>query len=84
MPVLTMKITPTRWCIHEAGEPVFAEMNTHVEIDDEAAGPFLVIQQHRDDAEKGQVKIDIAEWPHIGRAVEMAIKASKELEDKKP
>ena len=77
-----MKITPTRWCIHGTGEPVFAEMNTHVEIDDEAAGPFLVIQQHRDDSEKGQVKIDVKEWPFVVKAVQMAITASKDLEDK--
>ena len=79
-----MKITPTRWCVHEEGEPVFAEHNTHVEIDDEAAGPFIVIQQHRDDAEKGQVRINAEEWPSIVRAVEMAIEASKDLEDTKP
>ena len=61
---------------------MFAEHNTHVEIDDEAAGPFIVIQQHRDDAEKGQVRINAEEWPSIVKAVKMAIKASKELEDK--
>ena len=79
-----MKITPTRWCVHEEGEPVFAEHNTHVGIDDEGAGPFVVIQHYWDDLEKGKVKIDIAEWPLIIKAVEMAIEASRDLEDKKP
>ena len=35
----------TRYTIAPEGEPIFSELATHVEIDDEAAGEFVVIKQ---------------------------------------
>ena len=54
--------------VKPANEPIFSELCTEVMIDDEAAGPFIVIQQiARSD---GKIYIDPAEWPMIKRAVE--------------
>jgi hypothetical protein len=44
-------------------------MATHVEIEDEAAGEFVVVSQHRDSQIKG-VSIEPNEWPAIRAAIE--------------
>lgn len=59
----------TRLTVLPAGEPIFSEMATHVEIEDEAAGEFVVVSQHRDSQIKG-VSIEPNEWPAIRAAIE--------------
>lgn len=51
------------------GEPIFSELATYISIEDEAAGPFVIIKQHNDLAEKGEIRIDVDEWPCISKAV---------------
>jgi hypothetical protein len=63
-------VRPTRITIAPAGEPLFSEQATHVELDDEAAGEFVVIRQTSESSKAGSVAIDFAEWPLIVQAVE--------------
>lgn len=61
----------TRLTVLPQGEPIFSEMATHIEIEDEAAGEFITISQCRDDTDKEQeICIDPEEWPAIKAAVE--------------
>ena len=54
------------------GEPIYSEMATEVYIDDDAGGPYVVIEQHgRTDV--GKVCIDQEEWPLIKDAVEQML-----------
>ena len=53
--------------IHPTGEnPVYGEMTITVSLDDEAAGPFLVLKQ-----ESGEVRICFDEWAEVQAAVQM-------------
>ena len=44
--------------------PIFGEGTTHVEIDDEAAGGFIVLTQFPDEGEQ-KIRLDIAELEKI-------------------
>lgn len=62
----TVKTTPTRYAIHYEDEsPIFGESTIHVSIDDEAAGPYLVIESTNPDGTDGKVTIDFAQWPSV-------------------
>lgn len=55
--------------VKPTGEPIYSEMATIVRIDDEAAGPYVVVEQHgRDDI--GKIAVTHDEWPHIRDAIE--------------
>ena len=65
----------TKLTITPKGEPIFAEMATNVYIEDEAAGEFVIIEQHSEGY--GKVAIDLNEWPTIRKAVEKMIALSR-------
>lgn len=65
----------TKLTITPKGEPIFAEMATNVYIEDEAAGEFVIIEQHAEGY--GKVAIDLNEWPTIRKAVEKMIALSR-------
>jgi hypothetical protein len=44
--------------VHPEGEPLFDESATHVAIDDEGGGHYLIITQFPDDPEPGQIRLD--------------------------
>ena len=63
------KKTILQVCIHlEESNPIFGEGNTYVSVDDEAGGPFIVIEQHDDCVESGKVKFDYAEFVAVAEA----------------
>ena len=64
----------TRVTILPIGEPIFSEMATHVEIDDEAGGEYVRIRQQSDQQNDQAICIDGEEWPHIVEAVETMLK----------
>ena len=51
--------------------PVFGEGVTYVKVDDEAGGPFVVIEQHDDDVEKGKIRIDYDEFLVVAETAKM-------------
>lgn len=58
--------------IHREGNnPFFGEGNTYVSIDDEAGGPFVVIEQHEDVMKEGVVRLDYQEFLQVAKAAEM-------------
>jgi hypothetical protein len=63
----------TQRIIMPEGTDIFDEGITRVEIDDEAAGEFIVIKQDYDDKEN-KIKIDFDEWPFVKKAVDKLIK----------
>tara|TARA_R110000868_G_scaffold338023_1_gene598819 strand:+ start:817 stop:1065 length:249 start_codon:yes stop_codon:yes gene_type:complete len=44
--------------VHPKGEPLFDESATHVAIDDEGGGHYLIVTQFPDDPEPGQIRLD--------------------------
>jgi len=71
---LKYKVTTTAYAVHQEGEsPVYAETTTHVLLDDDGDGPFIVLQQTDDNAEAGKVKFDVEELPLIVEAAKKLI-----------
>lgn len=62
----------TRITILPEGEPIFSEMATHIEVEDEAAGEFLVISQDggNSDRKPNSISITPEEWPTIRAGIE--------------
>ena len=68
----TYKTTILKAVVHrETENPIFGEGNTYVSVDDEAGGPFLVIEQHDDNTENGKVRIDYEEFLAVAEAAKM-------------
>lgn len=53
--------------------PIFDPSATEIEIVDEAAGEFLVVQQTHESA-TGKIQIDPAEWSSLRAAIDRMIK----------
>jgi len=65
-------MTPLTISVHPEGHnPVFSETATRVSIDDLGGGPFLAIEQSRDDTDNGKVIIDFDEFDAIIDAVKL-------------
>jgi hypothetical protein len=65
----------TKLTITPKGEPIFAEAATDVYLEDEAAGEFVVVEQHMEGY--GKVAIDPNEWPTIKVAIEEMLAKSR-------
>ena len=65
----TYRMTPLAISIHPEGDnPIYGERATHVRLDDETGGAFVVITQIDDNAKPGEVRIDPEELPLILQA----------------
>lgn len=62
----------TRMTILPEGDPIFSEIPTHIEVEDEAAGEFLVIRQCNETTrpDSNSVSITPEEWPMVKAAVD--------------
>ena len=60
------------------GEPIFSEMATIIRLDDEGAGPFVVIEQSGR-SDMGKIAIDEDEWPAIRDAISRMLKVADNL-----
>ena len=77
---MTYETRITRLTVIPKGEPIFSETATHIQIEDEAAGEFISIEQTHDD-HTGKIVFNPDEWPAIRDAVEGLLddcRASKE------
>ena len=57
-------------CIIPTGKEIYDELATIIEINDEAAGEFVIVTQPN---EKDEIRIDAEEWPVIRDAVDYMI-----------
>ena len=72
---LTYKKTILTISVHPEGDnPVFSETATRVSIDDLGGGPFLAIEQSRDDTDNGKIVVDFEEFDAI-------VEAAQQLKD---
>lgn len=55
---------------------LFAETTTHVRLEDEAAGEFVVVEQTGCDL--GKIHIDPGEWPVLRQAIDRMIDECQE------
>lgn len=69
------RLLTTQVTVVPDGEFTYSEKATHVCLDDEGAGAFLVIKQYR-----GAIAIDPDEWPSIRDAVEKVLAVCLDLQ----
>ena len=68
----TYKTTILRVAVHREEEnPIFGEGNTYVSVDDEAGGPFLVIEQENELSTPGAMRLDYEEFLAVAEAAKM-------------
>lgn len=80
---LNYEITPLKYAVGMKGEnPVFGEGVTRVEVDDEAAGPFIVLSQCSDEYGEQKIRVNLDELKVVlGVAVRLINRYPKELRD---
>jgi len=70
------KITPIGMAVHLPEEsPIFGEQTLKVRIEDDAAGPYLVLRQCGGEIEPGEVRLDLEELEAVLRAARRLIRA---------
>jgi hypothetical protein len=74
-----LKTHPQALLVRPIGEGITSEMCTEVKLDDEGAGPFVVVEQ-TGAPEIGKVTINPEEWPAIRAAVDHMIALCAEIE----
>ncbi len=62
-----------------AGEPIYSEQATTVSIDDEAVGPFVVVEQSGNSEKVDRISIDPTEWPALKAAIETLMAVCHEI-----
>ena len=68
--------TPLCYAVHCQGtSPVFDDSTTHVLVDDDAAGPFIVLRQFGTESKVGEVRLDIEDLEAIVLVARRLIKA---------
>lgn len=68
----------TRLVVLPEGESLYVEAATTVEIDDEAAGEFVIVRQ--DGRTDSSIAIDPDEWPELRAAIDRLVGDCKESE----
>lgn len=66
-------VRATRLTLSGKSDAIFEEGVIHVEINDEAAGEFVVIRQNAEGNSVNSIAIDPRQWPHLKAAVEFLI-----------
>ena len=70
-----MKLRTTRVSLMPDDAAIFEESVTHVYIDDEAAGEFVVVSQHdHSKVVENKVAINPSEWPLLRKAIDQVVK----------
>lgn len=59
------------------GEAIFSDHATHITIDDEAGGEFVIVSQSTAHSE-AELRINPEEWPALRKAIDRMIKECKE------
>lgn len=67
--------------VHPPGDsPVYGEAATHVLLDDEAAGPFILLRQAHDGIKPGEVRLDPEELDAVYDAAKRLIKGERDAD----
>lgn len=74
-----MKARVTQITIVPEGEPLFHEYGHTVKIEDEAAGEFVVIDDHCEGY--GQIAIEPQNWPALRAAINRMVKECRDEEE---
>ena len=68
----------TRIAVGPADEPLFSEMVTTVEIEDEAGGEFVEVSQHGAPG-IGKIQINPEDWPALRAAINRLVRECRDV-----
>lgn len=71
---------PARIIVKPVGDAIFENTATVIELDDEAAGPFVRVSQDGAEHEGKCIAIDGPEWPLIRGAIQQLMNVAQELD----
>lgn len=69
-----------RIIVMPVGDAIFENTATVIELDDEAAGPFVRVSQDGSEHEGKCIAIDGPEWPLIRDAIQQLMNVAQELD----
>ena len=75
-----MKTHPIAWMIRPDGASMFDEHAIEIRLEDQAAGPFVIVKLQHDDVKPGEISIEPGEWPTLRAAIDAAVKAANKIE----
>lgn len=83
---MTYRVTPIAVAVHVDGEsPIFGEQTIGVWIDDEAAGPYIVLKQlGTDDPKLGEIGLDLEQLVIITNVAKKLITAQPKEKEREP
>lgn len=58
---------------NKAVNPIYGEFNVVVRVEDEGAGPFLVLEQNTDDRANQSIRLDYDEFLAVAQAAKMLL-----------
>jgi hypothetical protein len=71
-----IQVTPIAMSVHRKGmNPIFGEGVTHVIVEDEASGPFLILRQLGAKTSPGEIRIDLDELETVTRVARELVEA---------
>lgn len=74
----TYTTTPVALSVHPSDEsPVYSERATHVRLEDDGAGPFILLKQCHPEMQPGEVRLDLQE-------LEVVLAAAQQLLPENP
>ena len=73
---MTQEIRTLAIVVVDEGKEIFDESATHIKIEDEAAGEFLIISQPGSERQDGlnAIAIDPSQWPMLRDAIDRMVK----------
>ena len=81
-----LKVLPVKYSIirknHEGeySNPIYGEETISIEIEDEAAGGFVVVQSNEENLKEGQIRFDLDELKLITKTAEKMLKEYEQYE----
>ena len=77
-----IRTTPISVAVHPAGEnPTLGDQSTHVLVDDEGGGAFIVLRQCNDYIKPGEVLLDMDELEAVVIAARALIQSHRDVQE---
>lgn len=74
-----MKTHPIAWMVRPKDAPMFDQRAIEIRLEDEAAGPFVVVKIQLDEVKPGEISIDPSEWADLRAAIDTAVWAANDI-----
>jgi len=80
---MTYETMVSGYLVLPKGEPIYSEQATMIQLEDEAAGLFVVVKQCPNTGEQ-KISFTHEEWPQIRQAIDRLIKVCRDKDEVQP